>query len=139
MSNKFEKRIGSLGTATSRIFYILSVNGQQVLSYYDPGPDNSSIEYELRTLGSDLRIYPYGDSIAKSLLSSIYVQQYPLNPSLRPILEEEISQGIHLLPISNQMHANETVRVLYYELYYGQSTQTYVSRVYYAVSIRFID
>ena len=134
ISNKFEKRIGSLGTATTRIYYVLSLNGQQLFSYYDSSPDNVTIELKFRQLGSDLRVYPYGDSIAKSLLSSIYVAAYPLNPSLRPILEKKINDYIQLsTSIGNQNHANNTVKVLYYELYYGQNSMNHVSRVYYAV------
>jgi hypothetical protein len=140
LSNKFEKRIGALGTATTRIFYILFVNGQQALSYFDPPPGNSSIEYEFFLQGSDLRIYKSDPSIAKSLLASIYVKIYPLNPPLRQILSDKISQGIQLLTylvFSNQIHANESVNVLYYELYYGQSEKSFVSRVYYSVRLFF--
>jgi len=139
LSNYFEKRIGSLGTPTTRIFYILFVNGQQAFSYYDSPPSNSSIEFEFLQQGSDLRVYRCDNSIAKSFLASIYVKIYPLNPSHRQILEEKISQGIQLLTyltFSHQIHVNESVKVLYYELYYGQSTQAYVSRVYYSVRIK---
>ena len=130
LSNIFQPRIGSLATPTTRIFYILSVNGQQALSYYDPAPANASIESEFYQLGSDLRVYPY-NSIAKAVLSSLYIQMYPFTPSNRGTLENQIMLALQILSVVN---LNQQVNVLYDELYYGQSTQKYVSRVYYSVN-----
>ena len=135
LSNKFQSRIGSLGTATTRIFYILYVDGQQALSNYIPAPANNNIELEFNILGSDIRVYQYGDSIAKSLLSSLYIQMHPLKASIRDTLEKQIKLGLHISP---QNSGNHQINVLYYELYYGQNKQAYVSRVYYSVISTFI-
>ena len=139
LSNKFQPRIGSLAVATTRIFYVLSLNGKLALNYYDLPPEKGNIENEFRPLGSDLRVYPREDSITKSLLASLYIQSTSLNPSLRVSLEANIDnaiQNLKYLPIANSYRLNKSVNILYDELYFGQSSKLNVTRLYYSVSFR---
>lgn len=138
IANRFETRIGSLGTLVTRVFYLASQNGKPLLSYLNSAPSNSTIENQLRLLGSDLRIYQRGFSIGKALLSSLYVLQYPLSPFIRAKLENDlkqtIAQKLNLTSASNAI-GNIAIDILYHELYYGQQTNKKVSRVYYSVGV----
>lgn len=98
-------------------------------------PSNSSIEYQLGLLGSDLRIYRDSFSIGKALLSSLYVLQYPLSPLNRSILETNIKTvNIQRLGLINGQNINITTNILYYDIYYGQQSNRNASRVYYTVN-----
>jgi hypothetical protein len=135
LSNKFELRIGSLGTQVTRVAYVMSLNGRRVPSYLYSPPSNASLESQLRQLGSDLRIYSAREnSIGKALLSSLYVQSYPLSPTVRPRLEAGLRAAIFkTLNLTASLNANVVLNLLYYEPYYGLQTNQKVSRVYYAV------
>lgn len=136
ISNRFEPRIGSLGTPVTRVAYIITINRQQILSYLYQAPSNSTIEAQLRLLGSDLRIYPDSFSIGKALASSLYLLAYPLNPLNRSTLETSLRR-YHLqrldLPGGTAANVNATASILFHELYWGQQSNQNVSRVYYTV------
>lgn len=136
ITNKHESRIGSIGTLITRVSYLISMDGQLALSYFYSPPPDQIIENEFRQLGSDMRVYPEKNSISKSLLSSLYVQMYPLSPSYRVSLETRIAnaiQSLSLLPgLSSNTNQVKSVNILYYELYMGQLTGNDVSRVYYS-------
>lgn len=134
MSNQFEARIGSLGTAVTRVAYIIAINSQQVLSYLYQAPSNTSIETQLRALASDLRVYTDAFSIRKAVASSLYVQAYPLTPLSRSTMEASLRNvNLQRLDLPTAFDINATVNVLFYELYLGQQSGQNVSRVYYTV------
>lgn len=122
----------------TRIAYIITINNQQILSYLYQAPTNSSIETQIRLLGSDLRIYPDAFSIGKAMASTLYVQAYPLSPFNRSTLETSLKR-FHLqrLDLPGTPEINATANVLFYELYLGQQSNQNVSRVYYTVRILF--
>lgn len=136
ISNRFESRIGSLGTLVTRVAYVIAINSRQILSYLYQAPSNASIEQQLRALGTDLRIYTDSFSIGKALASSLYVQAYPLTPLARAILENNLkSYLLQQFDLSVNVAINATVSALYYELYLGQQSMQNVSRVYYTVCV----
>jgi hypothetical protein len=132
LSSKFEQRIGSLGTLVTRVYYVISVDGQQ-LSYLYQAPAIDLIESEIRLFMSDMRVYPEKSSIAKAQLQSVYVGAYPLSPENRVLLESNIKLGIDRLNLMTNNYLGKTVNVLYAELY-NTPRKLNVSRVYYSVN-----
>lgn len=134
MAIKYEQRVGSLGTFITRVPYIIFINGQLAERYYYSPPSIDYIQNEILKLKSDMPIYPLDDTISKRLLSSLYVSLYPLNPPIRPQLEDKIKTGLNLLNLT-ESYANKIVKVLNYELCNGLISNQNISRVYYAVRI----
>ena len=134
LSNRFESRVGTLGVLLTRVYYTLSVNGQQALNYLYQQPTRDSIEYEFRLLMSDARVYPERTSQAKSVLNSVYVGSYPLSPVYRLILEANLRTGIQRLNLVTNSFLTNKIEVLFYELY-NTPRKHNVSRVYFSVSI----
>jgi hypothetical protein len=134
LSNKFIQRVGSLGTLISRVYYTIFIDGYQVLNNIQVAPSNASIQFEFEQLGYDFRTYSSCNSIMKSLLLSVYINEYPLKPSDRPMIENNIKLSL-LRRSFIQPYELVTVTVLYSELYQSQYFGYKVSRVYYSVII----
>ncbi len=134
LSNKFEQRIGVLGALITRVYYLISVDGQQPLSYLYQAPSIDLIENEFKLFMSDMRPYPEKSSIPKTQLQSVYVGVYPLSPENRVLLESNIKLGIDRLNLMTNNYLGKTINVLYYELY-NTPRKSNVSRVYYSVVI----
>lgn len=137
LSSEFQLRVGSYGTLTSRIFYTLTINEQSAQSFFHLAPQREQIETELRKLGSDLRVYPMQDSVAKATLSSLYFNAYPIDSMQREILEQKVLMALSsldYLTIPKLVSGDKQVDIVYNELYSGQASKRNVSRLFYAVN-----
>ena len=140
LSDEFETRYGPFGSLLSRVYYTISIDGNQAITGYQANPSGESITNELSKLGSDMVVLTGTSSIQKSLLSSLFVLKYPLSTSDRLILQANINlalQQINLFSSENPFGQGltKTSVVIYYSEFY--TTQTYnnrASRVYYGVS-----
>ena len=132
LSNEFYKRIGSLGTLISRVYYTINVDNERVLINYKAAPSYDKIEAEFNRIGYDFRIYPTCNSSPKSLFASFYLKVYPLRADDRGSYENQIRTG---LMQSNTIQAalNNRIVAVYSELYRSQTFGYNVSRIYYSV------
>jgi hypothetical protein len=137
LSNAFQFRVGSYGTLTSLVFYTLAINGQTAQSFFYLAPERERIERELRKVGSDLRVYPWRDSLAKATLSSLYFNSYPVDSMQREALEQNVHTALSMLDyltIPKLVSGDKQVEIVFNELYSGQASKRNISRLYYAVS-----
>lgn len=132
LANKFFKRIGSLGTLISRVYYTININNQRVLTNYKAAPAYQKIEAEFNSVRSDFRIYPTCNSVAKTKLASLYIKAYPLKPDDRELIELNIRTALIQLNVI-QPALNNKIVVAYSELYQSQTFGYNVSRIYYSV------
>jgi len=135
LSKKFFQRIGSLGTLISRIYYTIRIDNQLVQVNFQTSPSIERIETEFNNLGSDLRVYPSCNSVAKALFSSVYIRvdESTISAGDRQIIELNIRIGLTQTKVIFSTTKNE-VTVVYSERYQGQTRGYNVLRVYYAVS-----
>lgn len=135
LSNQFETRFGSFGSQFTRIYYVISIDGKQAINGYLTSPSNQAIMGELRKLGSDMSIVYEPNSVAKSLLSSLFVLKYPLNPNDRLIMQANLNVAIQQSGMLNNQvfNFNSSVLIYYAEFYNTQTYNNKASRVYYAV------
>ena len=134
LSTEFFKRIGSLGTLISRVYYTISIDGQQVVTNFQSAPSIDKIEKEFNTLDSDFRVYPSCNSLPQSLFSSVYIYKaYPLNADDRQLIEMNIRTALTYMSFI-QPNIKNSITIGFSELYRAQTFGYNVSRVYYTVS-----
>ncbi len=133
LSNQFQARIAPLGTVITRVFYILFLNNQLVSCSTQNQPSLQAIQDQFYQAGSDLRIYRFNDTSCKYLLSSLFVKKYPLTPTDRNILQNNLINSLQKYLYSPTSQSGY-VTILYLELYRSQAYSYNVSRVYYYVS-----
>lgn len=132
LSTRYFERIGTLGTVLSRVYYTISIDGQQVVTNFQSAPSMEKVEKEFNALGSDFRVYPSCNSLPKSLFSSLYIKSYPLNADDRQLIEMNIRTALTYMSFI-QPNVKNTITIGFSELYRAQTFGYNVSRVYYTV------